>query len=738
MPSASNGSRAGRGGAAAGPATVDYDRIFNQLCHVVALSGTSKRPQVIEGLIEGLLADSPEGVLADNLPELLRETFGLVVPPVDVDAAWRRMVVAGNVKNSKSCLTLSALRVADVKARSAGADELERRVRSRWLVRCSEQYGFPADSTQLWCVLRGYMASVFRQHGIRAAALLTSSPDRSVSDVTSLAEELERAAAQQSLPVTAELSAAVTDFFTDLDPDRASYLAQLLDATFTFFALSTPAMAADYLRKSLQPLKLFLDTNTLFDLLGLHDDPGATDDLVQFISRNELPIELLVHEQTVKEFNRTVDQARDQLLSRTWSPNLSKAALTDPELNGFLRRFHSANAEGPIDPRAFMSRFEHVTELLRSHGITVYRDGPHYQDEEKALLVEEYRAFLNDTRPDKAEKHYGVLDHDIAVLLDCRGERRPGASALDCGSLFVTNDVSLFRFEYRRTDRRDIPAVTLASQLLQVLRPFGVPTAALNERFVEMFAIPDFRVAHSDYAETRTAVRGYLAAFEDIPAETAANILGNQVLLQKLQGLDEDDNEFRELIDDAVVRENARLIEERQDFELRALAAEEAGRRLVSELDEVERARVRAERAAEARIAEVEADAARVRQELADAEGARASTEGRLLTVEGRLNQVLTTQQQEQEQREASARKRRNAGALAVGIVLAVLVIWGPDHLSWMHAALGWHGRKGVQAFALVTDIFAVAAVWFPSHRRDLFYGGVVMAVGSIVSLLAG
>lgn len=732
-------SSTGTAGGAVVKAGQDYDRIFSQLCHVVSLSATSKRPQVVEGFIETALADMAVGVSAGDLPDLLVNLFGVSIPVAEVDKAWRHMVVTQYLENHQGTLTLSPIRAAGVRARIAAADQLEARVRQDWLRQTQLVFRFDvAKGDALWTALRTYMAVVFRQHGVRAAALLTPSPDNDASEVTSLSDELDAAAVECGLECSPELHAAVGAFFTTPDVDRAKYLAQLLDATFTFFTLSTPTVAADYLRSHLGPLKVFLDTNTLYDLLGLHEDPGPTDELVSFIRDNNLPVDLLVHERTVKEFERTVDHAKDLLTARQWSPSLSSAALRDPDLSGFLRRFHELNADSPIDPRAFMLRFDHVTALLRDHAVRVYRDGGHYGTDEKALLVADYMAFLAESRPGKAEKRYGVLDHDIAVLLDTHGERRAGKTALDCGSLFVTNDTSLFRFEHRRSERHDIPAVALVAQLLQVLRPFGVPSVALNERFVKMFAIPQFRIAHSDYAQTRAQIRGYLASFKDVPAETAAGIMGDELLLQQLTDLNEDDEHFRELVDHAIMMENVRLIEERQDFELRAMTAEDATKHLQLELARREQAHEEeAERAADAAV-RAEARARLAEEQAAQMAESEVQAVARLGTVEGRLRDLEASAEAGSK---ARARRRRHIIGFAVivaALTACAIAIWGPDHLDALRGMLQVRGRKGLQAFACIAAGSLAGASLYRPHAKELLYGVLFSAVGSIVAILAG
>lgn len=711
----------------------DYERVFSELCHVASLSATQKRPDVVRGLVETVLADAPTGVPAVELGPAVQHRFEMPIPLPEIDEAWRKLVVTQSIANCKDGrLRITARRAAEVLRKSEDAKALEVRVKAQWLAECADRNLTENISPEcLWAVLQKYMASAFRQHGVQTIALLTPAQGASgKSDATGLSEALDKACAATGVENTAEVRAAVHDFFVEPGADRAGYLAQLLDSTFTFFALSTPSVAADFLRASLAPLKMFLDTNTLFDLLGLHEDPAATEALILFIQANNLPITLLAHERTVKEFVGTVAGARDHLLSRRWSSGVSKLAIS--VTYGFEQAFHIINAETAIDPRAFLSRFEHVHELLASHGIQVYRDPEEHDGVDRAVLFNEYKDFLKVIRPGKPEKPYTVLDHDIHVLWAVRAERRPGSNPLTSGALFVTNDTGLFSFEHRRRNRGELPVVTLTSQILQVLRPFGVPTADLNERFIEMFAVPSFRTVYSDYRDTQAHVLGYMAAYDDVPVATAAAIMSNELLLQELGGLDPDDDRFKKHVDDAIILENKRLLEEREDVAVRAAQAEaeNAESRAALELAADREAELLLE--AEQRQAKFEQDAVvaaekKLRLEASEVtkEAERKGLEDRVAELEAVSTAALVKHQ--------VLKRRLWQGAVFVGaILLALLTIFGPGRVGWL-SLLAEPEKRGLARGLILWVVVTAATALLWRARWEVFAG---LAGAGVVGLL--
>lgn len=76
----------------------------------------------------------------------------------------------------------------------------------------------------------------------------------------------------------------------------------------------------------------------------------------------------------------------------------------------------------------------------------------------------------------------------------------------------------------------------MPTQLLQVLRPFGRPTDDDDARFVAALCLPEFRTAHTGYAEARSKVLGILAHDGDLDIETAVSLLANEVLNRLAEG----------------------------------------------------------------------------------------------------------------------------------------------------------------------------------------------------------
>jgi hypothetical protein len=102
----------------------------------------------------------------------------------------------------------------------------------------------------------------------------------------------------------------------------------------------------------------------------------------------------------------------------------------------------------------------------------------------------------------------------------------------------------------------------LPNVLWQILRPFIPASQDFDRSFAETFAIPEFRTIGSGAAKACSKMLGLLAAYKDIPEETAARLLSNDLLIDRLRAT-QDDEQFQAQVESAITSENQSLLEER-------------------------------------------------------------------------------------------------------------------------------------------------------------------------------
>jgi hypothetical protein len=382
----------------------------------------------------------------------------------------------------------------------------------------------------------------------------------------------------------------------------------------------------------------------------------------------------------------------------------------------------------------FLSKFQHIEELLSDKGVALYREsGPDFDVQAKGEYIAEFEHFVS--KQVRKQRPYMARDHDVMLWMSLQRQRQRASSALKAGALLLTNDYVLHAFDskFLRHQAPDhLATVVLPQQLLQVLRPLVGTTADFDARFVEVFAAPEFRTAQSDYDETASMVVSYLATYKDVSTETAVRVLSDEVLLSQLSPHDQTESEFRALIESAVLRDNEQLLEDYQAERQRAEAAEAARRRQQGE------AAIAASRAADAqreveRLAAERDRAAAAASERATAEAARAQE----LTVELERERARTASAMQELDSERTARARRASRVrLAAAVVLMIAgvltVVFGPDVFGW-HAAAKHDKRLQISVLCDMAWAGCCYLIARPKHWSIVATGVVLAAaIGAI------
>lgn len=742
---------------------------FRQLCHMLSLSKTRKVQSAIDNLVLTTLSLDPkvgQGGDPNELALAISTYFGVTIDVGDVRLAIENHLKAGRLlidrTSSPSAIALSVEVRAQLSERIDASERLEREVREEWLaLSATSQAGLPSE--KLWGALQSYLGQVFNQHGAEAVQLLDSRSGTNEQRGT-LPRLLDQAIDSCGLSASrAEARSAIRAFFTAPSAKRLRYMSELLDGTFTFFALTVSDSTAEYLKGQVPSLKLFLDTNVVLAVLGLQNNSmqEADVELLDIIKSEKYPFKLYYHERTLKEILEILDAARSSLRRRHFTPALSRAYLqyTDTRGGGFglERQFHEMNAKREIDTEAFLARFNHVEDLLRDRGIQRYNQaGPDLDTTSKGEYIAEFEHFLaGRRRQGKPQRRYEALDHDVTVWMYLQRQRNSNTNALRSGALLLSNDYSLHGFDrsflMSSASGRMSPTVVLPHHLLQILRPFSRVTNDFDRRFMEIFAAPEFRTTQTDYGETASRVLSYLASFDGVPTETAVHILNDDLLMGRLKDVEATEAEFAELIENAVIAENSALVESLSEVSEHLTEAKRAAS-TASEVAESERAareeserrvqEVRAAAEAEARRVVQELEAARVEQE-AEAARRREADQRADQEAEERagLQAELLSERARRETAENSARRSerrwRAVRWLLTTLVtggLITLVVGGPAWFKWQ-SFLNHQNHVAMQALAVAVLLGAGYLAGGATKHRGLVVAAIV--VGGLITLLS-
>lgn len=727
----------------------DYKQLLSRLCHLVVLSEAKKIEGVVDSLVENVIEIDPAHPASDlvKIDEALKVYFGVQLDSKDIESSISRLFSAGAIirGQERGTFGLSPSGRATQLKRIDDAAKLEGEVRAQWVasIRTKFEPWTEQVESELWACLKGYLTRLFCRHGAQTALVASGNHLADAELDTSLSQALKE---ECKTVDRAQAGLAIQRFLREQTPERAQYIAQLLDGTFSFYTLFTDEATQSYLKAAIPRIKVLLDTNFLFGVLNLHDNPQnlVSLELVTLVREQKLPFELYYHEESLREMQETIARAEKRLRNSTWPPALSRAVIqTRPQdLVGLEYKFHEANAEHQIEPDAYFLKFRHVDRVLSAQGFKIFRhsakrivdeQGEEKLDEQTLDLISKYQRFLAGRLPPNKQKDFNIIKHDIVVWLATKGLRKNGASGLDVGAIMLSADQRLFAFDWGvLSGKNGVGVVILPSQLLQLLRPFIHRTADFDKKFAEVFSLPEFRTGGSDFSQITHRVLGFLASVNDLSEETAAAILADELLLNRLKGV-ETDKEIQAAIESEVLKKNAELASQQnvlsaelestrtkatENQELLEAAQREAAshERNAAELAaELERERLEKEMKVVA-AAKAEAEANRSKAELAGVLEEKSKLAGNVQQANQTVSELNAKLLAVEEDKDRIRKIWRVVGGVGLSIVGWASLLWLPAFSTW-----GWlqnHPHKislYLAGFLLIAGLNWTVFAW--KHR---------------------
>lgn len=703
---------------------------LQQMCNCVAIAETKSPAESMRELILHTLHTfgNEKASTADEVGYILNTMFGIEVPNHHIQETLDQLVSSGQVNQPPgSNYVLSTVAQTRVKERIDQALLLQERVKVQWLEEIARL--FPELNVDLaWDALKDYLSKAFLRHGMQVSVYLDPTIDIPTEYNTSLSILLADSVQAKFAPAQRESARhAISGFLASVgnNADRSRYIAECADGAANYFSLALPSDVSEQFRRNLCAVDLFCDTNFLFGILDLHVHSlvEVSNELVDAIAKNVIPFKLLYHVETLKELNASIYHNGSMLRQKTYSRVLSRAATRSRYVTGMELKYHQKNAESGIDVETFLKPYHHVDVLLDGRNIKSYTP----TDErmvERATLETEYRAYL--TRINKVKSH-SLIVHDVAVLDCVRHLRSEAATSLEAGALLVTCDYSLYRFDNEASRRTHThTSVVLPNILWQIIRPFIPSSPDFDRSFAETFAIPEFRTIGSDAAKACSKMIGLLATYKDFPEATAVRMLSNDILIDGLQNA-QNDEQFNEMVDAAIVSENQVLLEERT-----ALSMQVEG--LKADKERVEKEKEIQKKEAEEEAAKANDEIRARREELAKSEASRKSAEKEAEGAASELSRAKTDK--------TDAERR----ALRSDVIASILVSIGSFAIfeyvirtvwkwQWLLGHSNSYSLQGCLFFMLA---FSIVGLWVKPWRKILWTVGFLGVLFVVLQLLGG
>lgn len=693
-----------------------FSAVYEQICNFLAVSSVSEPNETIKGLISLCLIELSDDSFsnAQDFHDTINILFDISIPEHQIQNIVDQMIDEGKLLQHATNVVLDPDYRQTLIDRIKKTEQLEASVKKHWLEEI-EKKTKKLPSGEYWKSLKRYLYSVFRRHGLQAAALLDPAIETPDHHEASLSSLLNKAVSENiETKGRNHIKMAVSGFLASAGDhgERSQYITQLADGAFNYYSLVVPPEVVEKIRQQLPDLLLLMDTNFLFGILGLHYNSQVeiSHDIIRTVSDKGLPFRLRYHEATQKELINTITGIGYNLRESKWSSSLSRAAIRSGNLTGLELKYHGKNASQPLDVDEFLRPYRHVDPLLKYKGLDIFRPEED-RLQERSDLFHRYKDYLENLgRDDKTDD---VIQHDVTILDAVRQRRNRNPAAIEGGALLLTCDYTLYRFDWETSRENGMQAcVVLPNTFWQILRPLVPTDPNFEKSFASTFAIPEFRAIGSGSSRACSKMMSILASWEEVPEETALKLLSSEILIEQLKRAT-DDQGFEKQVKQAFIEENATLLEEKVAIER-----------------QLNRERLERKSAAKTYKEEQNKSLAQIGNAIKQAEESKAANEAK--------EREVGNEEAKRHAAEGKSFKLSVVAGLAVGGLLAATFIFFVHRIPWAWL-IQHHNSLSLQVGGAAMFVLGSVGFFVPKWRKYCWGGtGVAGVAFVLLSSLGG
>lgn len=379
---------------------------------------------------------------------------------------------------------------------------------------------------------------------------------------------------QESRPYIKNL---VTDYLDSKKEKVRAHISRMLHARFCVEACGLPEAIIQKVNETVGKQTVFrilVDTNFLFSLLELHENPSndAARVLLKLISqlKSNIRVELLILPRTIVEAKSSIISAKERILGIPVGNNFTKAAI-EYGFSGMIQKYFLENQRrgGKLTVGEWFEPYlRDIVAIARGKGIEIIDENidPYSirQDViDDILNVMEFEKKYDENK----RKSYKKVEHDM-ILWHFVKDRRDGyiESPIDARDWILTVDYRFIGFDEfkQKQSHTGVPLCLHPTSLIQFLQ-FWVPrTKEFDEAMLGSMRLPFlFQEFDADGENISLKILKGVGRFngrDDLPANTITRIILNEGLRSRLQSEPPKDAEAEiVLIRDALIEEsNAR------------------------------------------------------------------------------------------------------------------------------------------------------------------------------------
>jgi hypothetical protein len=429
---------------------------------------------------------------------------------------------------------------------------------------CSELQ--PEDAWQTFESV--FLAPLIKEAGANAYHLIAG--QRMSADKTLVQKLLGRFDAK----FHSALYVLVSRFLDPKNGDVRTYVSRLLHATFCVEASGLPEKVIQKLNSSSGrqiSFRVFVDTNFLFSILALHENPsnvaaGELQELIATLKGNP-KVALFVTPRTIDEAKHSISLAKEQLSGVPMGANFTNAALrvgfsgmAEKFLEERRRRGGKLTVEDWFDP--YLKNF---VSVARGKKVELYNEKLDQYATRQDVIDDIHLVMEAEKCRTSRRKSYEMIEHDM-ILWHLVDDNRPAyiESPIDAKDWILTVDFRFIGFDEHKQKKSNatVPVCLHPTSLIQLLQFWMPRTAEFEEAILGSLRLP-FLFQEFDAEAERTSLRilkgiGRFDNSENLSEEAITDVVLNEGLRSRIKNERSDDAETT-LIRDALIEEiNAR------------------------------------------------------------------------------------------------------------------------------------------------------------------------------------
>jgi len=366
------------------------------------------------------------------------------------------------------------------------------------------------------------------------------------------------------------LNVLVSRFLEPKNADVRTYVSRLLHATFCVEASGLPDNVIQKLNASSGKqisFRVFVDTNFLFSILALHENPSnaAASELQDLIAtlKGNPKVALFVTPRTIEEAKHSISLAKGQLAGVPMGTNFTNAALrvgfsgmAEKFLEERRRRGGKLTADDWFDP--YLNNF---VSVARGKHVELYNEKLDQYSTRQDVVDDIHLLMEAENRRKSRRKSYEMIEHDM-ILWHLVDDNRPAyiESPIDAKDWILTVDFRFIGFDEHKQKKAaaKVPTCLHPTSLIQLLQ-FWVPrTAEFEEAILGSLRLP-FLFQEFDAEAERTSLRilkgiGRFENCDNLSEEAITDVVLNEGLRARIKSEKNEDAETT-LIRDALIEE---------------------------------------------------------------------------------------------------------------------------------------------------------------------------------------